>query len=218
MRAEEMNADPDRILDSVLLLYFLKGAAPIYGRTKMQKTIFLVEMRLREKGLTASHFRFFRHNNGPFSPQVWDQADRLCERGQLSRGNLNPTSEGEFILDLAMPELKKLNPKAFEIIDRELAYCKSRTGEALMKQVYKIDLIPDEMPARRMKVEDIPFGIDIIVPKQGGLKIPADLLEVLREQLAVTPAQLEAARARMPILERRAIRNLTEALSEAPPS
>jgi uncharacterized protein YwgA len=207
--------DTQKALDATLLLYILKEAAPIYGRAKLQKTTFLVELRLREKGLVGPHFRFVRYVNGPFSRQLWDTFDELAEAGFVSKTGFRLLDRGRFLLDLVMPELRRdpANRRALKIIDGVLQSCRRRHGAGLINEVYQLEVALDDAPKKRMKVVDIPFGTEIIVPSRDGLVISLEIEELLKEELTLTEAELKRAEQRLPETERRAIKNLSEALS-----
>jgi hypothetical protein len=213
-----MRADADKATDAALLLYIVKGAAPIYGRTKLQKTTFLVELRLKESDRVGPHFRFIRYVNGPFSGQLWNLFDELAEAGFVSKSTFELTDRGRFLIDLVMPELHRhpKNRAALKIMDDVIAWCRPRNGAGLIKYVYQLEVVPDEMPGERMKVEDVPFGSEILHPPLGGLELAPDVQLLIKEELELTDEDLKRAGRRLPEIERRAIKNLSEALSADP--
>jgi uncharacterized protein YwgA len=215
-----VRTDTQKALDAALLLYILKNAAPIFGRAKLQKTTFLVEVRLKEKGLVGPHFRFIRYVNGPFSRQLWDTFDELAEAGFVSKTGFRLTDRGRFLLDLIMPELRRhpANRRALKIIDGVLESCRRRHGAGLINEVYQLEVAPEDAPEKRMKVVDIPFGTEIIAPPPEGLQIAPEIEGLLKEELTLSEAELKRAELRLPEIERRAIRNLSEALSADPPA
>jgi hypothetical protein len=215
-----MESRADKPIDAVWLLYVLQGAAPVHGRTKLQKTTFLVAERLRDHSLVGPHFRFIRYANGPFSRQLWDTYDDLAARGFVRKSGFELTDRGRFLLELAIPPLKAMrgNRRIFRVADETLAWCKKRHGSSLMNYVYGLQVVPDEQPEKPMKVADIPLGVGIINRPVGGLDVPQDLQLLIEEELNLTEEELADARRRLPEIERRAIRNLSEGLSEARPA
>jgi hypothetical protein len=215
----EMRNEEHRILDSVLLLYLLEKAAPILGRTKVQKTVFLAENALREQGLVGPHFRFFRYFNGPFSRQLLDTFDELAERGLVTKTTFQPTRNGRAILELAIPNLRRENPQIFKVLDEQAKWCRGKHGSTLMEHTYRLVIRPADRPDTPMKVLDMPSGLDIIDPPSGGMTIrDRDAFTVLKEQLAITPEELQEARRKLPELEKRAFNELSAALNEDRPS
>lgn len=212
-----MRTEHDKLLDAPLLLYILKQAVPVYGRTKLQKTTFLIEHHLKEQGLVGPHFSFFRYLKGPFSGLLWDTFDNLAASGFLFKTTFEPTNRGLFLLDLVIPELRKhpKNRAVFQVMDRTLERYKKWTGSKLISYVYDLEVVPDDLPGQAMRVEDIPIGIEIITPPSGGLELSSDLEELIRQELAMTNEELEAARQRQPEIERQALRNLSKVLHAA---
>lgn len=208
-----MRERADRIIDSTLLLYILKKAAPIYGRIKVQKSTFLVELRLRENSLIGPHFRFIRYLRGPFSRQIWDTYDELAHAGFVHRKTFEPTERGNFLIEFAIPALRKHNPQVFELADEVLDWCKRKHAESLIRHVYQLEVAPDEEPTRKLKVSDIPMGWDIIVPPAGGLNVPPDLAQALHDELAMTNEDLMEAKSRLPEIEEAAFANLERQLT-----
>jgi uncharacterized protein YwgA len=216
-----MRREQEKRLDAVLLLYILRRSGPSSSRTKVQKTTFLVEFNLRRANLVGPHFRFFRYLNGPYSQQITQDLDELARNGFISKTTLAPTERGQFLIDLIIPPLREMpdNRRAFEIIDKVLQWCKPRRVESLLRHVCGLEVSPDESPDVHMKVRDVPRFWDIIDPSETGLKTSPELEQLLKGELALTPRQLRDAKRRLPEIERRAFRNLADALkSEDQPS
>jgi uncharacterized protein YwgA len=209
-----MRHEQEKRLDAVLLLYILKGSGPSSNRTKAQKTTFLVEFNLRRANLVGPHFRFFRYQDGPYSQQISQDLDDLARNGFISKTTLTPTERGQFLIDLIIPPLRELsdNRRAFAIIDKVLRWCKPRRAESLLRHVCGLEVSPDESPDVHMKVRDVPRFWDIIDPSEAGLKTSPELDQLLRSELALTPRQLRDAKRKLPETERRAFKNLEDAL------
>lgn len=214
-----MRSNLDKPIDAVFLLHILKEAAPIYGRTKVQKATFLVEYDLKEKGLRGGpHFSFIRYLKGPFSRQVWDTYDELAEKGFVRKSDFELTERGKFLLELAIPELREKNPEVFRAINARLEWCKRKHGPSLIDYVYRIETEPDGAPGTRMKIGDMAFGLPILDPQPGGLEVSEETAQLIHEELELTQEELADAQRRLPELEQRAVRNLTEALNVDQPS
>ncbi len=190
--------DPrDRAVDLALLAYILKGAAPFYGRTKLQKTTFLVELDLLRSGFTGPRFSFFRYNNGPFSRELWDAYDFLHSRGFAKQADQPAlTDRGKVLVDYVKELHDEANQKFFARLDATLEDCQRRKGAPLMRAVYKIELPIDH---QTMKIEDIPIGVDLIVPEgDPSLHVPSDVQRLLIEELELTEEKLAKAREQIP--------------------
>ncbi len=209
-----MRREREKRLDAVLLLYILRKSGSSSSRTKVQRTTFLVEFNLRRANLVGPHFRFFRYLDGPYSQQISQDLDELARNGFILKTTLIPTERGQFLIDLIIPPLREIsdNKRAFEIIDSVLQWCKPRRAESLLRHVCGLEVFPDESPDVHMKVRDVPRFWDIIDPSETGLKISPELDQLLKTELALTPRQLRDAKRRLPQIERRAFKNLEEAL------
>src|SRR5260221_7256254 len=114
-------------IDRALLAYILKGAAPVLGNTKAQKTCFWVELRLRAKHLVGPHFRFYRYKYGAYSEELRRAHEGLLLSGHLHKNN-RLTDRGEILVEF-VEELRKPNRAAFNTIDRAISDCQSDHGE-----------------------------------------------------------------------------------------
>lgn len=197
--------------DVFFLLYLTNRAAPVWGRTKVQKTVFLAELRLREAGLVGPHFTFRRWEKGPFSTDLWDAMDDLRARGFLS--HYHPTSRGQFLIDLAEPELRAIpeNQQVFEVADRVAKQCRPKSGAQLIRDVYRIRMTPEGWEEKRA-IREIPMNVKLLFPPTDrGIVIPYDLAEIISSDLKLTDEQLAEARAKVPEIERDFLRRLTAA-------
>ena len=214
-----MRTEKDRALDAVWLLYAL-NKAHASGRTKMQKSMFLVELKLQEQELPTPHFRFFRYNNGPFSRQIWDDFDELASKGFVHKSSFEPTERGMFLLDFAVSEFKVINrmANALEAADEVLEFCKPRSGLALMNYVYGLEVVPAEIAysGEKMKVEDIPMFWDILDPPSDGADVAPDLIQMLGQYFSVSDEDVRSEMERLPQTTDEAIQKLSSALAEDP--
>jgi uncharacterized protein YwgA len=210
-----MRTELDKLFDAPLLLYIMQQSAPIYSRTKLQKVTFLTELHLRDQHLIGPHFPFIRYQKGPFSGLLWNTFDELGKKGFLHKSTFGLTDRGKFLLDLVIPELKSLpqNQAIFQVMDRTLHRYKEKNGGELIKQVYDLIIEPDDLPGEEMRIEDIPLGLEILVPASGGLDIPLYLQRLVHDELELTNEELGNAIRNFPVTEQQMLRNLTEALN-----
>ena len=198
--------DAARAIDLGLLAYILEGAAPFYGRTKLQKATFLSELNLRENKLIGPHFKFYRWNNGPFSHELLSAYEFLAHRGFAYYPDQPALTRRGHELAALFAELRKLheNRKFFELLDATLEYCKRRTGEQLMKIVYEMEVRP-ESTGEKIKVEDMPQRLVIIKPPSvSSLKMTHDFEKLILQELEVTEEGIRKA-------EKEEVPNLVEA-------
>jgi len=105
-------------------------AAPVWGRTKVQKTSFFAELELQKVDAVASTFPFKRYLKGPWSQEAWNALDYLTEAGFLRDEDYGPTDRGLFLIDL-VETLREDNQETFKILDGALRRCKARSGAQL---------------------------------------------------------------------------------------
>lgn len=205
-------------LNDALLVYMLDSAAPVYGRVKVQKTPFLVQLALRKIGRVASTFGFRRHHNGPFSQDVWDSLDRVTEYGFL-REDYGLTDRGLLLVDLihSLGEVPG-NEDAFAEMATVLRHCRTHTGQELMNEVYEIELEPDSMPGERHRIRDIPSRRLILAGGETDLIVPPAVKSVLRAEMAMTEEQLAEATERAEEINREAAERLLVAIPSGLPS
>lgn len=187
----------ERAIDLALLAYILKGAAPFYGRTKLQKTTFLVELDLAQAGFTGPRFSFFRYNNGPFSRELWDAYDLLHDRGFAKQADQpGLTERGAVLAEFAAELHDEANRKFFARLDATLEACQQRKGAQLMRSIYKMEVQIDH---ELTKIEDVLIGVDLIVPEgEPSLHVPRDIQRLLLEELELSEERLAKARERVP--------------------
>jgi uncharacterized protein YwgA len=204
----------ERALDLALLAYILNGAAPFYGRLKLQKTTFLVEHNLREHNLTGPRFRFYRYDHGPFSKDLLDAYELLQSRGLAPRYGIGLTKRGTVLAEFveAMKEVPQ-NRKPFDEIDAVLRKCRDRNGTDLKEQLYEMIVRP-EHESKGMKIRDISAGTDLVAPtSEASLEVPEDLLRLIQEELELDEKKLDKAREQVPQIIEDFIRTVTDARS-----
>ena len=199
-------------IDAALLAYMLDGAAPIYGRTKIQKTPFFVEFRLDEIGATASRFPYKRWDRGPFSPEVWNALDLLVDRRFLRDGDFGLTERGLVLVDLIY-EIAKLNADQFSAIKETLRYCKTKTGRQLMDAAYEVEVESAGRSGERCKIRDLRKGVRILDPGDRTIVVPDDLAGLIESEISVKRDELEAAEKEANAINREAADRLFDALN-----
>jgi hypothetical protein len=184
----------NQALDLGLLTYMLDRAAPVYGRTKLQKTIFLSELKLRERDLVGPHFVFIRWDKGPFSQDLWTAYDLLARKGFAYSATYSLTKRGRELSEL-VAELKRAdeNREFFKILDATLKYCRPKSGEQLIELVYDMEVTP-ESSFMKMKIRDIPREEVIIAPPdRTSLVIAHDLEKLILEEIEISEDDIQRA-------------------------
>lgn len=203
----------EHAIDLALVAYILENAAPFFGKTKLQKTTFLVELNLRERGLTGPRFCFYRYKKGPFSKTLLEAHEALMARGLVRQYTL--TDRGvRLVRFVDMLKQEPDNRAFFEIADSILADCQKQHGAQLMDDLYELHVRP-EGSSDKMGLKDIPMGTDIVVPRgEPSLKIPAEIFQAIVDELEITDEEVKQAEKEWPEIEARALRRLQAAISD----
>lgn len=145
------------------LAYILDKAAPFYGKTKIVKTAFRVELALRDQGMIGPTFRFYRYKKGPFSVELLNAYDTLWSRGFAK--NFALTERGKR-LSKFMETLKRIphNRSVFNVMDAALERCRIQHGSRMMDDLYEIRVRPED-GKDKVVLKDIPMNTDIVAPK-----------------------------------------------------
>jgi len=205
-------ADYQNSVDLALLAYILKGAHPVTGKIKLQKTGFFSEFHLRERGLVGPHFSFIRYQRGPFSAGLDQAASTLARHGFTHSTKFELTTRGNELSEL-VAELKRIpeNRKFFQILDATLDHCKSRNGDQLMEEAYDLKVQPVGSPEKK-KIRDVAQNAVLIAPRaKTSLVMPADLKKLIEEDLLISEDDVQTAqREELPKMEERFLRRLIE--------
>jgi len=181
-------------LDLALLAYILRGAFPVTGKIKLQKTGFFSEFRLKERGLVGPHFRFIRYHRGPFSGDLEQAGSALAQHGFTHSTKFELTKRGQELSDL-IAELKRLpeNRVFFRTLDATLEHCKNRNGDQLMEDAYNLEMFA-EGDSEKRKIRDIPLNTVLIAPPdRSSLVVPVDLKKLIDNDLLISEEDVRRA-------------------------
>ena len=130
-----------------LLLAYTNSCSPIMGRTRFQKMIFLLQIKLKEKELG---FNFIPYYYGPYSKTRQVDIDNLIEEGLIEeKPTQDPsgkymyryeiTEKGKTIADKLLTKSKystlKLNTP-YRLLDRIKNDANHKSLDALLREVY----------------------------------------------------------------------------------
>jgi uncharacterized protein YwgA len=206
---------PIEVLQDKLLLLYLVSSVKKYGfmegNLKLQKIVFLSEWQLMSNDIKALHFKYFRYRYGPFSKELLCDNQDLQTDGYLTH-QFNLTEKAIDLLDYAIEPIMRYgaNLEIFNKIDNICATYSKITGLRLTDKVYRMEIVPYDMPGKMIKIRDIPAFIDILVPENFGsryvLEVPAALMADIEEEFSGKELTQEE--------ERAAIDRSTERLAE----
>jgi uncharacterized protein YwgA len=200
-------------IDLALLAYILENAAPFFGKTKLQKTTFLVELNLRDRELIGPRFRFYRYKNGPFSKELLQAYETLWAHG-LARGYSLTDRGSRLVRFINLLKQEPDNRAFFEVIDPVLKRCQKQHGAQLMEDLCELRVRP-EGSTDKIVLKDIQMGTDIIVPKgEPSLNISTEMLQAIVDELEITDEEIARAERDWPKTEVRALNRLQAAISD----
>jgi len=186
-----MKTENQKVSENILLLKILEKDNNILGATKLQKQVFLNELKLDEMDAGGLYYKYFRYNYGPFSFQLQNSYNILADKGFVHKTTYRLTDRGKYFIGYAEGCLAsyKNNSRIFESVEETTQKYKRYNGTQLMRLVYDMAIAPVENPTRRMKIKDIPAFTDLLRPECNSfeyeLKFPAHILEDFKEELAM---------------------------------
>jgi hypothetical protein len=200
-------------IDRALLAYILKGAAPVLGNTKTEKTCFWVELRLRAKNLVGPHFRFYRYKYGAYSDDLRRAHEMLVLSGHLHKNN-TLTDRGEILVEF-VEELRKPNRATFNTIDRAINECQADHGESLKTKFYELEIRPEDWD-HAAKIRVIPEHTDLIRPKGRELLVPDSIRSLITDELKLSDSDLKRAHDTWPQMCRKGIDAIERLVADPP--
>ena len=186
-----MKTEKQKIAQSLLLLKILREDENVFGRTKLQKQVFLNELRLIQSDLGGLYYNYFRYNYGPFSSDLFTDFTVLGNKGFLHKTTFKLTERGQYLIDYVEGSIKnfKANAKIFEMVESTTRKYRKYNGTELMKMVYRLEVEPDDMRGQQLQIENIDTFVNILLPElhkyKHELEFPSGILEDVKEELAM---------------------------------
>jgi uncharacterized protein YwgA len=217
-----MKTEEQKISESILLLKVLQEDDNIFGATKLQKQVFLNELKLIDIDSGGLYYKYFRYNYGPFSRQLQDNYNALADKGFIHKTTYRLTDRGEYLIGFVEGCIVHYrdNGKIFETVKATTNKYRKYTGKQLMDLVYDMAIVPVELPDRRMKIKDIPMFIDLLWPERDKvehkLTFPRHILDDIKAELAMDKDTWDNLEQTQADAVRKATRSLSAALSADP--
>jgi uncharacterized protein YwgA len=217
-----MKSEKQKISQSLLLLKILREDENIFGRTKLQKQVFLNELRLIQSNLGGLYYKYFRYNYGPFSSDLFTDFTVLGNKGFLHKTTFRLTDRGRYLIDYVEGSIKgyKENSRIFQTVENTTRKYRKYNGTELMKMVYRVEVEPDDMPGQRLQIENIDTFVNILLPELHHLKheieFPTGILENIKEELAMAQSTWDSLEDIHANVIKNASRNLMKAVSADP--
>lgn len=149
-------------LDALLLLEAASFFRGKNTQTFVQKVLFCAEHEAIEGGTSPfPTFPFFRWNNGPYSKQVANTAQKLAERGFMRDKGGPLTVRGQALLAELRSAVSRLAEagKALELVDKHASRFARMKLDNVLATVYEIEM---NVAGDNLAIRDIPKGTDLI--------------------------------------------------------
>lgn len=218
-----MKTEKQKISQSLLLLKILQEDGNILGNLKLQKQVFLNELRLLQSNIGGLYYKYFRYNYGPFSGDLWMDFTLLANKGFVYKTTHELTPRGRYLLEFVEGSIRKHkdNEEIFNLIERTTAKYRKYTGTQLMNLVYELVVEPEDMPRQKVKIEDIPAHTNILLPEchtfKYELKIPDHFLDDIKSELGMDKDTWDNLEENHAQAIKRATQELKNAIAADPP-
>jgi hypothetical protein len=151
------------IADRLLLLYAIaKGneAGDVDGTFKLMKIPFCAELYSTRARVNTFNYSFFRYTYGPFTTEIYEDADALCRLGLSTAKDAHPrvTDKGTRVLNSAKKLFEK-NRKAVSFVEKASAECASLSFSSLKRKVYREVVMVN---GSRHTIENAPKGYEVL--------------------------------------------------------
>ena len=156
-------SEKDRSQNKLLLLYiakeYTKKSKHYFGKTILEKIIFLAEWKMIEERVKGLNFPYFRYDYGPFSKEVSQEINDLKKTGLLEKQDeIKLTKEGEKLLE-SYSDLLQRNKDIIVYIDKVIEKYHRYTTQELKNLVYDMEF---PMPNGKIKIKDIQHYTDML--------------------------------------------------------
>lgn len=180
------------------LFHYINQYGQIEGNLKLQKLVFICELKGLQESLKPFYFRFFRYSLGPYSAELANEVKFLENAGFIVSTTKRLTRRGRYVLDYvkaAAGETKKVT-RTVSIIKEMTRRYGRHSGDRLKKLVYGMEVPVYDLGGRIEKVENIPLFLDILNPtgmRGASLTQAFDrrLMQDLAEEFAITEDDLK---------------------------
>ena len=209
-----MKTEKQKIAQTILLLRILHKDNNISGNLKLQKEVFLSELRLLNQKLGGLYYKYFRYTYGPYSKELAETLKSLADRGFVHKSTYTLTERGTYFIEFveAMIGDYRQNSKILKVVDSTVKEYERYSGPRLTNIVYELKVIPRDMPGEEVKVKDIPVFCDILVPEESEMavnfEIPSQVLDDIKTELEIDMESWERMAERNPDSLKRAKQKL----------
>lgn len=218
-----MKTSQQRVTEKILLLHILDQDNNIFSKLKLQKEVFLIELKFAESGVGGLYYKFFKYNYGPYSKELAIDCANLANLGLIHKSTFKLTERGKSLIKYVEEATGnyKNNGKVLEILRKCLFEYKLSNGKQLMKLVYDLEIEPENLPGEIMKIKHVPIFLDLIVPEYCSFnwtfEIRSEILTDIVEELSMDEDAWNSLETTHKTAIAQATKNLADAVLKDPP-
>jgi uncharacterized protein YwgA len=175
----------------VLLENAPEKAPTVFDNLRIQKLLFISEIRGREVDLKTAYYKFFRYNLGPYSSKLANDVRHLEAFGFIDSETRALTERGQYLYRYIREEIVGSDSaqKAIALIQDTCEQHCSRVSSKLVDFVYDLKVPVDGLGKEIWRVRDIPLRTDILIPEDSAAHDVGPLSEAL---IAEIEAEMQA--------------------------
>lgn len=213
-----MKTEKQKISQLLLLLRILAKDDKIWGNLKLQKQVFLNELKLVNSGMGGLYYKYFRYQLGPYSADLATNFQWITNLSLAHKTSYKLTDRGRYLVEFVDGTLRDYqnNAKIFDAVDKTTEKYTAYTGQQLMNMVYKMTIEPEDMPGKNVMIRDIPICTDILSPEHHQFKIelsfPQQILKDIKTEIAFDDERKMKSQKHLPRLLKESEKQLRDSL------
>lgn len=153
----------EKAIDILLLMYLIKRGnkeGGIWGITKLQKLVFLVEHAMLEDRVKGFNHTYYKWKYGPFSKELYNDFDALIDEEILTEeGGIKLTKRGKKLLKEYGGVLRK-NEEVLQYIEGKIEKYVNKSLKEIKSEVYDIETTISGLGD--IKIRKIPQGFNLL--------------------------------------------------------
>lgn len=170
----------------------------IDGNLKIQKLMFVSELKGFAPRLKIAHYRFFRFTHGPYAKDLANDVIRLKELGFITNNTNQLTKRGNFLNEFLSTFINQSDDarNSAQVFENVCAEYGKFSGLQLRDRVYQMVVPVIDMNNEKQKVADIQTYTDIVDPlRDDNLKdvnpFPDEVLSYLKTEFSMSAAEVD---------------------------
>lgn len=181
---------------TVYLLDCVNRTFGIDGNLKVQKLLFLHEFKGIQNRLKSNHYKYFRHNFGPYSKDLANDIIELEKLGFISGSSRRLSKRGKLFLEYFQPEVQMSLGESLHYAQEICQEYGKFSGPQLVNKVYRLSVPVYDFGGTSAVVKEIPTFTDIFDPIHDATTKELPLLdnktlEQMKEEFSIEESKLD---------------------------